>query len=75
MFWGGGTTKAIGRAAKVDLGFACVGGRREIGIYLDALKAEGRGPSRVPSVGVTGMRQLSPGFEVMERLTVQPGLD
>ncbi|MFZ0657167.1 MAG: LLM class flavin-dependent oxidoreductase [Candidatus Binataceae bacterium] len=46
LLWGAGTAKAIRRAAKLDLGFACVGGRREIGIYLDALKAEGRDPSR-----------------------------
>ncbi len=46
LLWGAGTAKAIRRAAKLDLGFACVGGRREIGIYLDALKAEERDPSR-----------------------------
>jgi alkanesulfonate monooxygenase SsuD/methylene tetrahydromethanopterin reductase-like flavin-dependent oxidoreductase (luciferase family) len=46
LLWGAGTVAAIRRAAKLDLGFACVGGRREIGIYLDALKAEGRDPSR-----------------------------
>ncbi len=46
LLWGAGAAAAIRRAAKLDLGFACVGGRREIGIYLDALKAEGRDPSR-----------------------------
>jgi alkanesulfonate monooxygenase SsuD/methylene tetrahydromethanopterin reductase-like flavin-dependent oxidoreductase (luciferase family) len=46
LLWGAGTAKAIRRAAKLDLGFACVGGKREIGIYLDALKTEGRDPSR-----------------------------
>jgi alkanesulfonate monooxygenase SsuD/methylene tetrahydromethanopterin reductase-like flavin-dependent oxidoreductase (luciferase family) len=28
------------------MGFACVGGRKEIGIYLEALKAAGKDPAR-----------------------------
>ena len=45
LLWGAGAPAGIRRAAKLDLGFACVGGRREIGIYLDALKAEGKDPA------------------------------
>ncbi|MFZ0887265.1 MAG: hypothetical protein WA005_02330, partial [Candidatus Binataceae bacterium] len=36
----------IRRAANLDLGFACVGGRREMGTYIDALKAAGKDPAR-----------------------------
>ncbi len=46
LLWGAGARKAIERGARMDLSFACVGGRREIGIYLDALKAQGKDPSR-----------------------------
>jgi alkanesulfonate monooxygenase SsuD/methylene tetrahydromethanopterin reductase-like flavin-dependent oxidoreductase (luciferase family) len=46
ILWGGATTKAIQRAAQLDLGFACIGGRREIGIYHDALKTLGKDPAR-----------------------------
>jgi alkanesulfonate monooxygenase SsuD/methylene tetrahydromethanopterin reductase-like flavin-dependent oxidoreductase (luciferase family) len=46
LLWGAGAAAAIQRAARLDLGFACVGGRREIAIYLDALKAMGKEPSR-----------------------------
>jgi alkanesulfonate monooxygenase SsuD/methylene tetrahydromethanopterin reductase-like flavin-dependent oxidoreductase (luciferase family) len=46
LLWGAGAPKAIRRAAAMDLSFACVGGRREIGIYLDALKAAGKDPAR-----------------------------
>ncbi|HXW83094.1 MAG TPA: LLM class flavin-dependent oxidoreductase [Candidatus Binataceae bacterium] len=46
LLWGAGAPAGIRRAAKLDMGFACVGGRREIGIYLDALKAEGKDPAR-----------------------------
>jgi alkanesulfonate monooxygenase SsuD/methylene tetrahydromethanopterin reductase-like flavin-dependent oxidoreductase (luciferase family) len=46
ILWGAAAAKAIERAARLDLGFACVGGRREIGIYQDALKAQGKDPSR-----------------------------
>jgi len=42
LLWGAGAPKSIRRAAALDLGFACVGGRREIGIYLEALKAAGK---------------------------------
>jgi len=46
LLWGAGASKSIRRAAELDLGFACVGGRREIGIYLEALKAAGKDPAR-----------------------------
>jgi alkanesulfonate monooxygenase SsuD/methylene tetrahydromethanopterin reductase-like flavin-dependent oxidoreductase (luciferase family) len=45
LLWGVGAPKAIRRAAALDLSFACVGGRAEVGIYLDALKANGKDPS------------------------------
>ena len=41
-----GAPKAIQRAARLDLSFACVGGRKEVGIYIDALKAAGKDPAR-----------------------------
>lgn len=46
LLWGAGARKAIARAAELDLSFACVGGRREVGIYLEALKAAGKDPAR-----------------------------
>ena len=46
LLWGAGAAKSIRRAAELDMGFACVGGRREIGIYLEALKAAGKDPAR-----------------------------
>ena len=46
LLWGAGAPQAIRRAAKLDLSFACVGGRKEIGIYVDALKALGKDPAR-----------------------------
>jgi alkanesulfonate monooxygenase SsuD/methylene tetrahydromethanopterin reductase-like flavin-dependent oxidoreductase (luciferase family) len=46
LLWGAGAPAGIRRAAKLDMGFACVGGRHEIGIYLDALKAAGKDPAR-----------------------------
>jgi alkanesulfonate monooxygenase SsuD/methylene tetrahydromethanopterin reductase-like flavin-dependent oxidoreductase (luciferase family) len=46
ILWGAAAAKAIQRAARLDLGFACVGGRREIGIYHDALRAQGKDPAR-----------------------------
>jgi alkanesulfonate monooxygenase SsuD/methylene tetrahydromethanopterin reductase-like flavin-dependent oxidoreductase (luciferase family) len=46
ILWGAAAAKAIQRAARLDLGFACVGGKREVGIYLDALKAMGKDPAR-----------------------------
>ena len=46
LLWGAGAPKAIRRGAKLDLSFACVGGRKEIGIYLDALKDAGKDPAR-----------------------------
>ena len=45
LLWGAGAPKAIRRAAKLGLGFACVGGRREAAIYNDALKEAGRNPA------------------------------
>ncbi len=46
LLWGAGAAKSIRRAAELDLSFACVGGRREIGVYLEALKAAGKDPAR-----------------------------
>lgn len=46
LLWGAGAPKAIQRAAKLDMSFACVGGRKEIGIYLDALRGAGKDPAR-----------------------------
>jgi alkanesulfonate monooxygenase SsuD/methylene tetrahydromethanopterin reductase-like flavin-dependent oxidoreductase (luciferase family) len=46
ILWGAGAPKAIRRGAAMDMSFACVGGRKEIGIYLDALKGLGKDPSR-----------------------------
>ena len=46
LLWGAGAAKSIRRAAELDLSFACVGGRREIGTYLEALKARGKDPAR-----------------------------
>jgi alkanesulfonate monooxygenase SsuD/methylene tetrahydromethanopterin reductase-like flavin-dependent oxidoreductase (luciferase family) len=46
LLWGAGAPKAIRRGAALDMSFACVGGRKEIGIYLDALKEQGKDPSR-----------------------------
>jgi alkanesulfonate monooxygenase SsuD/methylene tetrahydromethanopterin reductase-like flavin-dependent oxidoreductase (luciferase family) len=46
LLWGVGAPKAIQRAARLDMSFACVGGRKEIGIYTDALKAAGKDPAR-----------------------------
>lgn len=42
---GAGVPKAIRRAAKMGLSFACVGGRKEMGIYTEALKEAGRNPA------------------------------
>ncbi|HUY27585.1 MAG TPA: LLM class flavin-dependent oxidoreductase [Candidatus Binataceae bacterium] len=46
LLWGAGAPKAIRRAAALDLSFACVGGRKEMGIYVEALKAAGKDPAR-----------------------------
>jgi alkanesulfonate monooxygenase SsuD/methylene tetrahydromethanopterin reductase-like flavin-dependent oxidoreductase (luciferase family) len=46
LLWGTGAANAIRRAADLDLGFACVGGRREMGVYLDALKSRNKEPAR-----------------------------
>ena len=46
LLWGAGAAKAIRRGAGLDMSFACVGGRKEIGIYIEALKARGKDPSR-----------------------------
>ena len=45
LLWGAGAPKAIRRAARMGMSFASVGGRREAGIYLEALKKEGRNPA------------------------------
>ena len=45
LLWGAGAPAGIRRAAKLNMSFACVGGRKEIGIYHEALKAEGKHPA------------------------------
>ena len=45
LLWGAGAPRAIRRAAKLGLSFACVGGRKEMGIYTEALKQAGRNPA------------------------------
>lgn len=45
LLWGAGAPKAIRRAARMGLSFACVGGRKEMGIYTEALKEAGRNPA------------------------------
>jgi alkanesulfonate monooxygenase SsuD/methylene tetrahydromethanopterin reductase-like flavin-dependent oxidoreductase (luciferase family) len=45
LLWGAGAPKAIRRAAQMGLSFACVGGRKEMGIYSEALKQAGRNPA------------------------------
>jgi alkanesulfonate monooxygenase SsuD/methylene tetrahydromethanopterin reductase-like flavin-dependent oxidoreductase (luciferase family) len=62
ILWGAAATKAIERAARMDLGFACVGGRREIGIYHDALKAQGKDPARF-SVVSSRVVHIAPSVE------------
>ena len=42
LLWGAGAPKAIRRAARMGLSFACVGGRKEAEIYIAALKAAGQ---------------------------------
>src|SRR5260370_14488624 len=46
ILWGAAAPKAVQRAAKLDLGFASVSGKREIMLYLDPLKHLGKAPSR-----------------------------
>jgi len=46
LLCGAGARKAIERAARLDLGFACVGGRAQIAIYRDRLAALGKDPAR-----------------------------
>jgi alkanesulfonate monooxygenase SsuD/methylene tetrahydromethanopterin reductase-like flavin-dependent oxidoreductase (luciferase family) len=45
LLWGGMTTKAIQRAAELDLGFACNLGRHQIDIYREAMRARGKDPA------------------------------
>jgi alkanesulfonate monooxygenase SsuD/methylene tetrahydromethanopterin reductase-like flavin-dependent oxidoreductase (luciferase family) len=45
LLWGAGAPKAIRRAARMGLSFACVGGRKEMGIYTEALNQAGRNPA------------------------------
>ena len=45
LLWGAGAPKAIRRAARMGLSFACVGGRKEAEIYIAALKDAGRDPA------------------------------
>jgi len=45
LLWGAGAPRAIRRAAKMGLSFACVGGRKEMEIYTEALKQAGRNPA------------------------------
>jgi alkanesulfonate monooxygenase SsuD/methylene tetrahydromethanopterin reductase-like flavin-dependent oxidoreductase (luciferase family) len=45
LLWGGMTTKAIQRAAELELGFACNLGRYQIDIYREAMRARGKDPA------------------------------
>ena len=45
LLWGGMTTKAIERAAELDLGFACNLGRHQIEIYRNAMRDRGKDPA------------------------------
>lgn len=51
LLWGAGARKAIERAALLDLGFACVGGRKQIAIYRDRLATLGKNPDHFTVVG------------------------
>jgi len=44
LLWGGMTTKAIQRAAELDLGFACNLGSHQIDVYKEAMRARGKDP-------------------------------
>lgn len=46
LLWGAGARTAIERAAQLDLGFACVGGKKQVAIYRDRLFALGKDPER-----------------------------
>jgi alkanesulfonate monooxygenase SsuD/methylene tetrahydromethanopterin reductase-like flavin-dependent oxidoreductase (luciferase family) len=46
LLWGGMTTKAIQRAAELDLGFACNLGRHQIDVYKEAMRARGKDPAK-----------------------------
>jgi alkanesulfonate monooxygenase SsuD/methylene tetrahydromethanopterin reductase-like flavin-dependent oxidoreductase (luciferase family) len=46
LLWGAGAPAGIRRAAKLDMSFACVGGREEMGIFIEALKKEGKDPAK-----------------------------
>jgi alkanesulfonate monooxygenase SsuD/methylene tetrahydromethanopterin reductase-like flavin-dependent oxidoreductase (luciferase family) len=46
LLWGAGARAGIQRAAKLDMSFACVAGRKEIAIYLAALEEMGKDPAR-----------------------------
>ncbi len=45
LLWAGMTTKAIQRAAELELGFACNLGRHQIEIYREAMRARGKDPA------------------------------
>jgi alkanesulfonate monooxygenase SsuD/methylene tetrahydromethanopterin reductase-like flavin-dependent oxidoreductase (luciferase family) len=45
LLWGGMAPKAIGRGAKLDMGFACNLGAKEIKLYHDALRELGKDPA------------------------------
>ena len=46
LLWGAGMPKGMQRAVKLDMSFAWVGGRREINIYRDMLRAQGKDPAK-----------------------------
>ncbi len=46
LLWGAGAPAGIRRAAKLDMGFACVGGQREIEIYREEMRKLGKDPAR-----------------------------
>src|SRR5712692_8839416 len=45
LLWGAGAPSAIRRGAELGLSFACVGGRHEMNIYVDALRSLGKDPA------------------------------
>jgi alkanesulfonate monooxygenase SsuD/methylene tetrahydromethanopterin reductase-like flavin-dependent oxidoreductase (luciferase family) len=51
LLWGGMASKAIERGARLGLSFACNLGRREVQLYREALRQNGRDPADYSIVG------------------------
>jgi alkanesulfonate monooxygenase SsuD/methylene tetrahydromethanopterin reductase-like flavin-dependent oxidoreductase (luciferase family) len=51
LLWGGMTSKAIERGARLGLSFACNLGRREVQLYREALRRYGKDPAAFSIVG------------------------